>query len=90
MKPLTPLHIRLLLDFFTYPDKTEAQKSPAGMRFTQELMQWGLITPSEDRDSGYAVTDKGCAHVKTLCHTPLPVQVWTTPTTQTNPAPCHA
>lgn len=79
MKPLTPLHIRLLLQFFAYPDKTEAQESPAGKRYTQDLLRMGLITPSSDHESGYAATDKGCAHVTALCHLKLPVQTWTTP-----------
>lgn len=84
---MTPLEINILLHYyccasdfrggdFTAPAVREAIDHFRGNP--------GLLMENQDRPRGmgacYAITERGRAHVRSLCEVQLPIQKWVTPT----------
>ena len=76
---LTPLHLMLLLHYFTTPDPWPQAFAPAVVRFTDDLLGLGLIHGPTARSPArmtYDTTEKGNAYIRALCTLPLPVARW--------------
>lgn len=84
---LSPTPLAILLYFFINqhrPRKANQLTSsgPGRVKYLNKLRELGLIHSiefAEDGNSpstGFGITDKGRAHVGTLCMAPLPVTVW--------------
>lgn len=80
---LTPLQITMLLHYnaiarpYAEHDPEHAN-SPAVADQRRRLMEIGLL---RILNSAYCfeVTDKGKAHIETLCNAPMPLQRWVSP-----------
>lgn len=70
---MTPLHIEILLHYYSSPTPFPGS-SQAGDEYTTDLHNCGLIDPCGN--GVYKTTQKGDAHVEQLCQLPLPTQVW--------------
>jgi hypothetical protein len=66
----TPLHLELLIHYYSTCSRHPRAGSPASVRFTQELQDAGLIRPCET-DSGFKTTSTGTAHILALCAMPI-------------------
>lgn len=86
---MTPLQLAMLIHYagvaepYAKGDPDHAN-SPAVSNQRQELIRMELLVADHNPHSGYAVTDRGKAHVKALCELRLPVRqiIWVTPNAQ--------
>ena len=70
---ITPLHLELLIHYYSTCTRHPRAGSPASVRFTQELQDANLIRPCEKTDSGFKTTSTGTAHILALCALQPPV-----------------
>lgn len=73
----TPLHLQLLLHYYTMVDALPNHSAPAVLAYTDDLLHNQLIekaAPSRTRTHGHGwqLTKRGEAHVKALITAPLP------------------
>jgi hypothetical protein len=79
----TPLHISIMLHYFTTPTLIEHASSISTVEFTLELIREGLlastntVTTIHTINNKYRVTDKGKAFINKILSTPIPVKVTT-------------
>ncbi len=75
----TPLHLQLLLHYYTMADALPNHSAPAVLAYTEDLVREQLIekaaTPHRGRSGhGWQLTKRGEAHVKALTSAALPHQ----------------
>jgi hypothetical protein len=74
---VTPLHIHLMLHFYAIaePYIPAPRSSIASVKFTQQLINMGLISVSETSENGFRCTERGECYVEALKKLPLPEAV---------------
>ena len=70
---ITPLHLELLIHYYSTCTCHPRATAPASVRFTQELLDAGLIQTRLGTDSGFETTRTGTAHILALCALTPPV-----------------
>lgn len=75
-KPLTPLHIELLVHYFSSCEPFPRENSVIG-EYRENLVENGLIR-STMQGGKFSISEKGQVFVKSMCATPLPKQrtIW--------------
>lgn len=85
---MTPLHIEMLLHYYTRPgDYRDGDFSASAVsEYLAQLLENGLIGPLQDEGpeerTAYQITDKGKFLVNVICNMPMPVQSWAMPITR--------
>jgi len=77
---MTPLHIELMIHYYTSSAEFKRIEAPACSEYAKQLVGWGLLEDSENKVrisnssvvASYQSTPRGKAFVEMLCNTPLP------------------
>lgn len=75
----TPLHIEIVMHYFCRADRMHNEDAPAVVRFTQGLIEDGILSPrllASETQPQFEVTELGRAFIGSILSTPIPRRVY--------------